>query len=109
MLDKKYKEVCEDLDWRVNEDEETIELGRRSPAGEDFFFSVDVENFVEDVKKYAFNFDTEEHIEMWIDARKNGVRGVPSIRELVQDADEIQKMLQELAEALQKAENSTEF
>ena len=76
------------------------------PAGEDFIVAVDAENFVENVKKYAADFDPDEHIEMWVMARHNGAKGVPSIRELVHDAEDIDKMLQELAAALQEAEDS---
>lgn len=37
---------------------------------------------------------------MWIEARHNGVQGVPNTRTLVEDAEAIQDMLDELAEAL---------
>lgn len=98
MLSSKLTDVCERLDWAVREyDDGTIELGKQSPAGEDFSFTVDVENFVDNVKEYAASFDIDEHIEMWIEARKNGVGGVPSTRELVKDAEDIDKMLRELA------------
>ena len=45
---------------------------------------------------------------MWIEARKNGVSGVPSTRELVKDAEDIDKMLQEIAAALSRAEEASE-
>ena len=37
---------------------------------------------------------------MWIEAKRNGVSGVPSTQELVYDAEEISKMLNTLAEKL---------
>jgi len=37
---------------------------------------------------------------MWVEAKHNGREGIPSIRELVEDADEIDKMLDALADAL---------
>ena len=59
----------------------------------------------EKVEEYAQDFDVDEHVERWIDARKRGVSGVPStIRELLEDAEAIQKMLNDLAEALNKDE-----
>ena len=61
-----------------------------------------------DVREYAAGFDIDEHIEMWIEARKNGVSGVPSTRELVKDAEDIDKMLQEIAAALSRAEEASE-
>ena len=81
-----------------------MELEKYSPAGEDFGIAVSAENFVEEIKEYAADFSPDEHIEMWVLARKNGVTGVPSIRILVQDADAIDEMLQELAQALFAAE-----
>ena len=102
--------VCEALDWRVHDDpeEDYVELEKYSPAGEDFIITVGAENFVENVKEYAAHFDQDEHIEMWISARHSGTKGVPSIRELVKDAEDIDAMLKELAEALFAAELEAE-
>lgn len=83
MLNDKITEICERLDWSIYLD-----------ANED----------VELRKEYAANFDIDEHIELWIEAKRNGVKGVPSARELVYDAEAICKMLQELAAALAKEE-----
>ena len=101
----KYREVCESLDWSVHEyDDGTVELEKYSPAGEDFSFTVSSASPVDGIKEYAAEFDIDEHIEMWIEARHNGVRGVPSTRELVKDAEEIESMLKELSEALLETE-----
>lgn len=74
-----------------------------SPAGEDFLMCVEVENFQRAVAEYAAGFDVDEHIEMWIEAKRSGTNGVPSARELVHDAEAIDKMLDELADALAAA------
>lgn len=103
-MEQIYRDVCERLDWQVREDGETIELAKYSPAGEDFSFTVDVDDFVENVKAYAASFDIDEHIEMWVMARQAGTSGVPSTRELVKDAEDIDEMLRELACKLQEAE-----
>lgn len=107
-MNPKYREVCERLEWSVYEcGDGSIELEKYSPAGEDFSICVGAENFVGNVKEYAASFDQEEHIEMWVLARHT-VSGVPSIKELVKDAEDIDKMLKELAEALFQAELSEE-
>lgn len=107
-LSEKYREICESLDWTIREyDDGTVEVCQASPAGEDFFFTANVKDFPREVEEYAENFDPDEHIEMWIEARRNGVAGVPSTRELVHDAEEIQKMLNELAEALTADDKTT--
>ncbi len=104
-MHQKYIGICENLGWwlHIYEDDDSVEVGKESPAGEDFFFSVSISNFVEDVKEYASDFDPDEHAEMWIESR--GTKGVPaSIRQLIDDADAIGEMLEELAEALAKTQ-----
>lgn len=101
-LKQEYLDVLEMHDWTVISytDDGRVELQKYSPAGEDFSICVEVKNFPEEVAEYAANFDIDEHIEMWIEAKHNGVSGVPSARELVYDAEDIDKMLHELAAAL---------
>lgn len=107
-MNPKYREICEELDWYwLDCGDGNIELEKHSPAGEDFSICVGAENFVDNVKEYAASFDQEEHIEMWVSARHT-VSGVPSIKELVKDAEDIDKMLKELAEALFQAELAEE-
>ena len=107
-MTKKHIEICEGLGWRAKKlDDGDVELESYSPAGEDLVIYVSQKNFVNDIEEYAENFDIDEHIEMWIEAKRNGVRGVPSARELVEDAYAIQKMLNELAEALTRKDRKT--
>lgn len=99
--EKRYQRICEKLGWNVHDyGDGTVEIRQYSPAGEDFFFTVDRKSFVDDVKFYYENFDVDEHIEMWVKARDCGVSGIPSVRRLVIDAEEIDDMLQILAYAL---------
>ncbi len=81
---KRYLDVLERLDWAVSSytDDGRVELEKYSPAGEDFLMCVEVENFPAAVAEYWEDFDQDEHIEMWIEARRNGTGGVPSTREL---------------------------
>lgn len=99
-MDQRLIDKCEALGWFVRYDDEFTELYQESPAGEDFGFEVGTENFVENVKQYAADFDPDEHIAMWIEAKGSGTSGVPSTRELVHDAEDIDEMLQNLAIAL---------
>ena len=105
-LDQKLIEVCNRLGWVLDIDQEDgmVELRQASPAGEDFSIEVDIIGFVSEVATYADSFDEERHVKMWLDAKEHGVSGVPSIRELLDDADDIKKMLTELAEELQEVE-----
>lgn len=90
--------------WYEVYDDGLIEIGQPSPAGEDFFFDIEGNDIALEVQDYSNYFDVDEHIEMWIRAKRAGTRGVPSARELVYDAEAIKKMLQELADALYNAE-----
>ena len=119
MITKKQKEmvedVCESLEWKVVWDEQTrcgtnekeyiASFYKYSPAGEDFGFDCyydDLDGLVHEVYEYYVQFDQDEHVEMWIEARRNGRGGIPSIKELVKDAEDIDKMLEELWLAMDK-------
>lgn len=103
-LDQKHVDILESLDWTINgyTDDGRVEIEKYSPAGEEFIICVDVNDFPKSVFEYAESFDMDEHISMWIEAKQNGTRSVPSTRELVHDAEEIEKMLQELSDMLNK-------
>ncbi len=103
-LEQKYIDILEENDWSVSSytDDGRVELQKYSPVGEDFSIIVEVEDFTESVREYANDFDADEHAEMWVEARGKA-NGVPeSIRELIEDAEEIQEMLDGLADALEE-------
>lgn len=98
---------AEELEWSVEFEEGScgryVEFSKYSPAGEDFGFSVyfdEIEDIPNEVMKYYNSFDIDDHIEMWVEAKNNGVGGVPSIRRLAEDAEDIDDMIKELAGAL---------
>ena len=112
-----YRDLLELLGWTVYGDPDDrgdgkigIEIGKYSPAGEDFTeyieFDGSLESLAKELESIAYYFDEDEHIEMWIEAKRNGTSGVPSTRELVEDAHEIQKMLDSLAERVAEYEKS---
>lgn len=105
-LEKKYLDILERQEWSISSytDDGRVELETYSPAGEDFSICVDVENFPEAVMKCYESFDIDNHIEIWLEARKNGVSGVPPTRTLVTDAEAIDDMLEHLAYALASIE-----
>ena len=100
--------AAEKLDWNAHRDQEGIEFSQYSPAGEDFFFFAHgktARGIIHSVLEYSRDFDPDEHIAMWIEAKRNGVSGVPSARTLVHDAEAIAEMLEALADALIDAVN----
>lgn len=102
------KNAIENYGWNVNECDFNCgtgwELYQHSPAGEDFGFAIEhnnnVEKAIEEINQYANDFDIDEHIEMWVEARQidNNRLKVPPIRILVEDAENIQEMLDNLSE-----------
>ena len=99
-------DILEKREWSVCDytDDGRVELEWYSPAGEDFIVCVRVENFPDEILDYSDSFDPDEHIAMWIEAKQNGTKGVPGARQIVHDAEEIEKELDELAFELQEAE-----
>lgn len=97
-----YLDICEKNGWSYSIDEKynEVELSKSSPAGEDFSFIVSLEDIPDKVHSFSFNFDVDEHVDMWISARRAGVSGVPNTRALADDAEAIEQMLEELSCAL---------
>lgn len=114
---------AEELDWwwsawiEESQNGRTyVEMGKHSPAGEDFSMIIDFDSenqcdsFRDSLESYYEDFDIDEHIEMWVEAKSNGVSGVPYIRELVKNAEEIDAMILKLSQTLREmeAEDSNE-
>lgn len=108
-LNEKYLAILEKLDWAVSSytDDGRVELEKYSPAGEDFIICVEVKNFPAAVLEYWEGFDADDHVEELIEAKRNGFRGVPRASVLVKDAEAIDAMLKELANALTEAEEES--
>ena len=85
-----------------NDDEFDAELSGYSNAGENLIFSLSFdgskEDFVSNFEELSSNFDPEEHAEEL--AELCGTNGVPSLEELISDAEEIEAALVAQAEAL---------
>ena len=83
-----------------------------SPAGENIvvelqypleeFPALTVLDISKDVYREWENFDKDEHVMLWADSR--GTNGVPeTIRELMDDAEEIENMLRDLNSRMERA------
>ena len=101
-------ETAESNGWLVrlteNNGDRYAEFEKRSPAGEDFVFSVvyeDAGDLVEAVAEYEEGFDTEEHVIEMLDAKRSGLSGIPNVKTLVEDADAILDMLYDLYDVLE--------
>lgn len=76
---------------------------QHSPLGEDVIVELDPctpDQVAAKVREYADDFDTDDHARMWVE--NSHVRGVPqTVRALLNDAEEIKRMLDALAHALE--------
>ena len=108
QIKEKYVDAIENLGWTVRTyaDNGAVELETYSPGGEDFVISIEAENFLKELLDYTENFDIDRHVEDWVIAKQAGVSGVPSPKELVEDAIKIKGMLENLARTLIQVEYS---
>ena len=110
MLNRMYEKMRE-LDWNFDDPEIEegtegdieIEIENWSPEGENIIetisFDGNPKGLIKTLKENAESFDVDNHVEMWIEGR--GKNGVPeTARELVEDAEAIQEMLNDLYNAV---------
>lgn len=98
-----FKKYFEKEGWTVygSEDENKVswDIGKPSPLGEDFYFTIDCEAtpkaIVMAMNEQINSFDINEHIQLF--AESAGRDGVPPLDELIVDAKDIRNMLQELS------------
>ena len=95
--------------WKVDDGRTYAEMRKYSPLGEDFGMIIDfskenpVDTFMNDLQDYYSGFDPEEHAAMWIENR--GQNGTPdSIKDLLNDAEDIKDMIGELIRHLEEDE-----
>lgn len=97
------KLVANEWGWRMYvagevDGEMSIDFSQYSNAGEDFWFSASghtPQELANDVMEYARDFSLDEHVRSVMD-----MRGAPGLRELLDDAEEIETNLEALADAL---------
>lgn len=93
-------DTCEKLGWNVTEEGDGFYISQYSPAGEDFGFSIAGKDPKDEIINYYQDFDIDKHVTMWIMAKESGTPGIPTVRELVHDAEKIESMLEDLAIAV---------
>lgn len=102
-----------EVDFRVDNDNDVkeLELSNYSNLGEYLVYTINgttpKELAIEIMDIYA-NFDVGEHVESWVNLKMEGVKGVPSVKELIEDAQEIAKMLKELSDTVREIVMPTE-
>lgn len=94
---KNFVKILEKNGFDITKENNGYILQQYTPAGEDWtLYILDFD----DLKNYAEDFDPEEEFTMWIEARRNGVEGIPAPSELWQDQLWKQKLLSKIAKRL---------
>lgn len=109
-LSEKVTDILENNGWRLcscekQDGEYYAEIEQYSPAGEDYVFTVWFNgfdaDFIEKVCEYAEDYDADDHAADLVQYRGQG--GVPnSVREIIDDAEEIGTMLSDLSDELSR-------
>lgn len=109
---ERLKEIIEEEGWTIEEvsfggGDTGLELFKYSPAGEDFSFVVnnatDPQKIIADIYSYEDEYDPNEHMAIWVESA--GTNGTPDLMTLAEDARDIGKMIEELADAIRAEQN----
>lgn len=78
-----------------------VEIGRYSPAGQDFWFCADLGNdleaFAENILSEYLNFDVSYETYLWLDNTGHGKNGAPyDMKEVYEDMEECQEYIREV-------------
>jgi hypothetical protein len=101
-------ETIKDLDWSVYEDGKGLEMGKYSPAGQDFTFYLSTEgsfgDFCCDMIHYIDGYDPSYEASLWIGPDGHGRNGAPyDMKDLYEDMEACEANMRELYDALLKA------
>ncbi len=104
--------VATGLGWHVNTTSAPsiveFEFSQYTPAGMDFNFSVEMkgdnpDSLLDDIERYYEAFDPDYEASLWIGDDGHGKRGAPyHIKDIVNDMEAAEKMIDELHETLKK-------
>lgn len=94
-MKKKLRKAIEKCGWTIHSDT-CIEM-HTDTAGQDVCIECNKpEELVDTIKNYYENYDIDEEVEMYLQAKRNGFQGVPTAVILVEDCKEVAKRLEEL-------------
>lgn len=98
-MNKHTKKVIEDLGWKVISDT-CIEIWTDT-AGRDVCIECNYPGELkETISAYRNGYDIDEDVELYLQAKRNGLKGVPSASVLVKDCEEVEELYDELWDAV---------
>lgn len=105
-LSKKIIKKIEEMDFSVEQECDGVYLFRRySPAGQDFNFTINTENSIEEfavnVLNYYEDFDISSETYIWLDSNGHGTNGAPhDMKDVYEDMETCVEYIYELYEIL---------
>lgn len=107
------EELCdlinEYTEFTANIGDNYITLSCDTPFNRDFSFDIeicnDLQKIIADIQFYCFNYDIDEDVAMYLEAKRDGLNGVPSAVDLVTDCESVASSLDVLDEWLNKVNN----
>lgn len=103
-MNKKVRKVIEDLGWNVDSDT-SISTTTDVCDREIYVECNNKGELKETIKNYSENYDLDNEVEMYLQAKRNGLSGVPNATTLVEDCKSEQQKLEELWEAVRDLPN----
>lgn len=100
---KTIEQILEDNEFEVTPSNGDYDISRYTPAGEDWHICVWK---LTDIVEFAENFDPDEEMEMWCDAKHHGTKhmreSIPGYGELWKDQLWKQKILKKVANRIRR-------
>lgn len=107
-MNKEFKKAIEDLGWVVQSD--TCITTDTGVCSREICIECNKPSELKEAIRSRYeNFDVDEEAEMYIEAKQNGFKGVPSIRTLVNDLEDEEEKYAELWVAVEDLSNEEEF
>lgn len=110
---RRYEETLNDCGWILYLDEpgQCIEITTTNSYGEDVFYvfnNTELDDMPERLRLIADDIDIDEYVIRWLEAKHNGIQGVPGVQALVKAGEENKASLYGLSEALSKVSVETD-
>lgn len=103
-MNKKIRKVIEDLGWNFNSDT-SIEIWTDTAEQDVCIGCNKGESLKETIKCRYEDYDIEQEVSLFLEAKNHGFRGVPDIETLVDDCREVKEKLEELWFAVEDLPN----
>lgn len=110
-LNERIKKLAESQDWVVDiidngDSNYTFVFRKSSPAGQDFFFEVDIEEnniqyLLENIYDFYKNYDCSYEAYLWLDNTGHGKNGAPyDMKDVYEDMQACEKAVLDLYDLL---------